>query len=808
VEELKTATNLGANLAGVSDVLDTSAEKGGVNRGFKGLKYKGKGDFKDVLNALKKVEDREKSGKDAKTSDVAELVKVAKKWLGDDRQDMEEDPLRKYDPVAVRKRKGAVAIVMHEVAERLVADLENTNDPNKYDEAKRKAEEAVQRCKEISDEIRTPPTREPGGKQDLRDREKMKDDAANRVKDCQTEQVSVFNKDARNKMLAECGASVKSDLGVIVNSMVFTAKTDKFESFVEGYQKTIQLALDYINNNGGKKNDKLSPEVVKCKQDCQKIIAEVEKKQAEVERKNLKAVQTAQLFKILLDTESPVISVTFEAAQEMQKLLDDKLLSNDTKIELQEAIDAVNKRDRETGYGILDQKPNATGRDRAEILNRHGCFKQAGGGTSVVRLLKNKDGSIASAFKSVAGESKQGLDFLKLGKGASSMREDISSTINNEISNLTKSKLDLGFPNARVESLDGVQGALVQGLAGKMVDKEARDQAERNHDQKAMDELDKNARELPDKISAASLQKVVLSSVMTGQWDVKWGNMIVDGDTARPLDGGAAIPTKAVLRRFYGVEQRNPGPPSLDVLTCYPEGHPNEGDPLPNAQLPMDQNTVDAIKNLDVDAVVKKAKARRDELVKNNGFDKGLMDDECLDIVGASMQGAKDILTKNPKITLVDFAKEYQAWFADYADKDPIVHCSNRFRLVEKHGDHYPISNVLNDSERKARAAIQAALPTAATLVDELERNLALGLRLKDQNDKMKIKVTGVKTQLTGQSSKDADAVAGQLIAIEELSQLVKTCEKLLCEGPFDLASYENKLWPEVLNKAKQFGIN
>jgi hypothetical protein len=514
-------------------------------------------------------------------------------------------------------------------------------------------------------QTQNPPSEDKPSKLEVRRR--LKESAPQEVKAINAELVKPFiyaDQSENAKKLNDCSADKKHDIAKIFD--LLEAMPADYKAALKSYGKAKEMANDYIK---GHKTSKQTRERVKRIKLCEDIVSDIEKRVRSIEEQNMRAFELAERYIFMMVQRGH--QVPKEAAREMKVLLGRKTLSDVTKAKLQEAIDTIIEGDRSNGYAAVEKLQADDHLGKAELLNRHGCFKAPDGGTSDVRLLQNKNGSVAYAFKSVAGESGGGLGFLNLRKGASAMREDVSSTINQSIKNATK--LDLGFPACSVVNFDGEAGALIEGVKGEMADPEelnAMADYERKHGTAKAKEktakIMKNIAEIPDKIGADSLQNVVLSSVLTCQWDCKWGNVIVeDGGKARPIDGGTSIPTKDVVRKYRDDLKSGPKP---SFLTSYPGKHPKEGQPMPQAKQKMPAEKVKAILAIKTQDLMAQAKARRDQLVQENPeFDITLMDDSCFDIVQASILGAQAILRNNPDITLEDFAKAYEQWFIDYA---------------------------------------------------------------------------------------------------------------------------------------------
>ncbi len=498
-------------------------------------------------------------------------------------------------------------------------------------------------------------------------RQAKKEFAAKKAKEVDDGLAPIYAKKSETKqLLADCEAKEHHTVAKIFEMLEDAKPT--FEDTVASYNKAIQMAQTSIAEH---KDKKLSASAAKRVQLCNDIVSNIKAKLQSIKQQNNSAEEMALSYMSMVKNG---VEVPFQAAQEMETLLRRTLLEDRIKKMLRELIKAINEHERKAAYASIKTLPKGDSRGEAELLNRHGCFKRPDGGTSDVRLLQNEDGTIAHAFKSVAGESAGGLDRLNLPKGASSMREDVSSTICESLKTATGGKLNLGFPVARVVKLDGQVGALIEGVKGEMADAEEINSMadyERKHGaakaKEKTEKIKKNCRELPDKITADSLENVVLSTVFTCQWDCKWGNMIVDdnGD-AKPIDGGTAVPTKDVVRDFRDGASGSPTP---SALLCYPQHHPRAGETMDQAKQKMTPKKVEAIVKLNAAKLMDPAKDRRDQLVQENAgeFNNGLMKDECFDIVQASIQGAQQILLDKPDITLEEFVEAYQEWFKAWA---------------------------------------------------------------------------------------------------------------------------------------------
>lgn len=479
----------------------------------------------------------------------------------------------------------------------------------------------------------------------------------------------------RTKILTECETDGTSDFGKVLTNFDLGGFTT-YDQVLVGYANAKTQAAKYIKDHGDPLVGKLPTRVQKRKQHCQDILKAVDAQLETMRLQNVAAVDLCKTYQGLVNKQTPV---PHEVMSELQKLLAVRFLSGETKQKLQDTLDAIKADNRRRATEALQQIPNPTDSQKAGILLQNGCFKGAGGGTSGVKLLTDSNGSIAFAYKPVDEESQQGLDFLGLEQGAGGMREALSSMLCQEI--FTQSNLDLGFPKSDIVNLDGKSGALIEGIKGKMADPEELSQInnkirrtkvgtpEYQKLESERDEMIRNLQTLPTQVTAESMQDVVLSSMLTCQWDCKWGNMIVDGNRARPIDGGTSVPTSNVVKMFCDpTSLAGARAPFLSGLTKYPEiegvPDPNRGQTLPQALQPMDPQKVASIQKIDVDKLVREAKAKRDRLVRDNPELKTeMMDDSCFDILRDSINSVKSILKAQPTISLEQFALEYEKWF-------------------------------------------------------------------------------------------------------------------------------------------------
>ena len=273
--------------------------------------------------------------------------------------------------------------------------------------------------------------------------------------------------------------------------------------------------------------------------------------------------------------------------------------------------------------------------------------KKSSAGSSDVQLIKNADNKVAYAFKSIEGETKQ----TTMEPGGATMRELMSSAVASEIYN--QSGLDFGFPTVTMASLDGKPGALIEGLSGDCFDVDGsrkelalgeRTQAETT---KMRNEWTERAKAMP----AKELQKVLLCGLAMGNFDVKWGNLMVEADgSARPFDAGTAFPTdcdmaSAIARDVIPIN-----------LTMAPDGAD-----LASAKEPMDPALVAQFMQINAASLRRATAQARDRIAQDSGLDAGLVDDTAIERAIHSIEIIQDILTQTPQISMADFAVAYGA---------------------------------------------------------------------------------------------------------------------------------------------------
>lgn len=513
----------------------------------------------------------------------------------------------------------------------------------------------------------TPPP--PQKTQEDKDRDTLLSDAKRRAGPFATKIEAPYKGTKLKEIRTECETDETSDFGKV--TVVLTVRqNDSYNDTVQKLLAAAQLAQQYIKDHADPKIGKLPSRVIRRRDYCQQFLPKIKTMLDELRTSENAAQAMAQTYGKLLQKGQPIPS---GVADEIYKILAKTKLSDGTRAELQRIADEIKAADQARGYAKLANLQSPADLESAEILLSHGCYKAGGGGTSDVRLLRNPDKSVAFAFKGAQGEAVGALDTLQLPPGACATREDLCSTLTQDI--LAQTGIDFGFPKAQVAKLTDQTGALIEGIRGKTVDPEELTSLIRfNGSQEDIDEVTTCLQEIPDKISAKSLQKVVLFSTLSCQWDCKWGNLMVENETeARPIDGGGSFPTQEAVDSFG--QDYDVVPLAIIGLTQYPPTSvmgDKQDQTLPQALQPMDDETVQGLLKLDVDRLVQTLKTRRDEITQNHPdlapppHTGGLVDDATIDRLKASIQVAQDILRQNPAQTLVDFATAYQDWWVQW----------------------------------------------------------------------------------------------------------------------------------------------
>ena len=318
----------------------------------------------------------------------------------------------------------------------------------------------------------------------------------------------------------------------------------------------------------------------------------------------------------------------------VQDLIDQEFLVNGSK-DAKALEEAHQRRAQELG--------SAFGKSRSET------------GTSDVQLVKDCDDKVAYAFKSVKGES----TMMGTPQGHGTSREVMMSGL---MQQLNKHGLGLGWPAASIAELNGEKGALITGVQGKQ-----------------FPELNK------EDIPAEALQKVLLSNLAGGQFDIKWedARFVQNGDKLEPtcMDGGAAMPDPwTAITMLYGQTGGDPGQNFIDDGT---------GKVLPEAKKKMSPDLVNNFLKIPVKEVKKEMEAQASRLKSQLG-DKDLGLDDGIQTAIDSITGIQDILIEsNGDISLQDLLAQFhqrviQAKFvAPHKDEWEAVQLKDYQKLID-----------------------------------------------------------------------------------------------------------------------------
>ncbi|UXH80558.1 hypothetical protein [Roseateles amylovorans] len=301
---------------------------------------------------------------------------------------------------------------------------------------------------------------------------------------------------------------------------------------------------------------------------------------------------------------------------------------------------------------------------RAEARQQHALMLSqrfgavaAPGGSSDVELIRNADRRIAYAFKPVAGESNQTL----IPPGGGAMREALCAAAGREV--LRQTGLDLGFPEVTLAVMSGHVGALVDGLPGECLDPEAlmaRVDRESISPQTHL-ELKVRGDEVATCLAPVELQKVLLANLLTGNLDVKWGNVMVDpAGRCRPFDGGTAFPTAAQMAMSVALGVQ---PSAMGYL-------PFSVSPAA-ASVEMNRGLVEAVLRIDPQAYAAALQDARSDLLKSmDGLARRDRSGTSIDTPRllteadvqrgvASLRLVQDVLRSAPRMTMNAFARQF-----------------------------------------------------------------------------------------------------------------------------------------------------
>ncbi|MDX1946415.1 MAG: hypothetical protein SFU86_13525 [Pirellulaceae bacterium] len=612
--------------------------------------YRAQTEWDELLQAIGAAQDEQTKGR---------LLQQAAGELRAERERMQTDKLLAGDPNALREQNG----IHVQVAQELKSLRER---PLPQQPTRRQLPpQPIPRRLDPRGNVVFPPQQS----QEDRDRQTLIADAKRR---CQgmTGVEFPYNRTGVRKLLGECETDSQSDFGKVAAGMIIY-NTDSYEIALARLQEAQAGATKYIKDHPDPKIGKLPSRVVLRRQNCKIFLQQIGPMLDQLRAEEEAGAAMAKTYQALLDRNQPI---PYGVVDEIQDLLERVKLSAETTAQLRQIVTTIRDRDQPRGYDKIAQRQNLSNVEKAEIMLQHGCFTGTGGGTSDVRLLRNPDRSVLFAFKGAKGEAQGALDMLQLPPGASATREDLCSTLSQSI--LSQTGIDFGFPKAQAISLSGTTGALIEGIRGITVDPEemVRLNGEQNPDPEQLNEVQRRLLEVPEKLTPQSLQKVLLFSTLSCQWDCKWGNMMVEGETsARPIDGGGSFPTQECIDDFGRDEKVKPL--AILAFTEYPRHlslGKKMGQTLPNAQVPMDPEVVRAVLAIDTNALANTLKTRRDQIARDipelapPPHEGGLVDDASIERVVTSIQKSQEILRANPQQTLVEFATAYQDWWLEY----------------------------------------------------------------------------------------------------------------------------------------------
>lgn len=263
----------------------------------------------------------------------------------------------------------------------------------------------------------------------------------------------------------------------------------------------------------------------------------------------------------------------------------------------------------------------------AEVLGKVCGTFVPGNGTSDVKCINGPDGEVAYAFKSVKGES----EMMGTPKGFGTAREVL-------MSKLTE-KLGFGWPKVTMAQMGSEPGALIDGVQG----------------------IKFNTRDLAvEDVPAEALQKVLLTSLVGGQFDIKWEDVrfnMKDGKLEPTyMDGGAAMPDPATRANF--LLGAGDGQPGQTIIT-----NPGDGTIMAEAKKPMDPALVQKLLSIDTNALRAELNQHAGELQAAHRLDvQALGLDTGIETSISSIEGIQAILrAAQGQISLADFLARYHA---------------------------------------------------------------------------------------------------------------------------------------------------
>ena len=339
--------------------------------------------------------------------------------------------------------------------------------------------------------------------------------------------------------------------------------------------------------------------------------------------------------------------------------------------------------------------------------------EKASEGTGDVRLIRDASGQVAYAFKSIAGESEMMMNNTGVARGGGTAQELLTSKMSDVLEAVCGFKS--GHPKSTLATLpvsdqggDANVGALIEGVPGVSLEEidddavtakwEAMDQAEKDAAAlrgKAFDQKDRAAATAQNKppgrdlwddgdpeesfvnltkrerkerilsVPAKDVQRILLMNLATVNQDSKWASVMADGQSVRPIDGGAAmVPVEAVIGNARSRQRgdafgKNTGP--IDPVLGNSMLYNVPGGEHPAARAPLDPEFVNQFKDLDVDKVRDEMNAAVLSIQGANPVLGGAIGASNAESALMSLECIKEAINENPTATTGEFLKTYQA---------------------------------------------------------------------------------------------------------------------------------------------------
>ena len=376
--------------------------------------------------------------------------------------------------------------------------------------------------------------------------------------------------------------------------------------------------------------------------------------------------------------------------------------------------------------GLTDKEEGIYHEKRAEMLilsTPQELDKKTEDGSGFTRLLKDDEGKVAYAFKTIAGESEQIRD-QGVAEGAVTAQEILTSKLSNVLGSLCG--FQSGFPKATLATLpvsnqggNGNVGALIEGLDGaplQAVENGKINEAWKGYgDAKPMSEEEKTqalARcktkyeetkdeaynpgggvasyvnllwaEFADKaknVPTKSLQGILLMGLASVNADTKWSSIMADGQDVRPFDGGGAmLSTKDLLFQARGGSKDGPINPQFGMkLVRMPHvdlpDKVREDQPHRIADEPLDSSLVKSFAALDLEEVRRQMMAAVTSLQGSSPIFQSAIDASNVENSIKSMQFMKEAMQGDPTPTTEQFLVAYnlkmKAWLEQVAATQP-----------------------------------------------------------------------------------------------------------------------------------------